>query len=248
MASGTPVLELAGARPLFDQGGLPQVALDLSLCPGDCVLIEARDARRAGALADLCSGLLPVADGEIRFLGQDWSVTPNLQAAALRGRIGRIHQRGAWADQIETHVNMMLPALHHTRRPESEVSAEALILGRRFGLPGLPVARPGLHTEADLVRAACVRAFLGRPALLLLEHPVPSTLPELMAPLLDAIVSATARGAAAICLIRDRAPWRGFAPFATRSLLLSDRGLVASGRRGEDATTRHIESDRKDPP
>lgn len=231
-----PVLVLEDAVPALGQTLLPPLPMALQLCPGDFVLLETGDARRAEAFADLCAGLLPLVDGNVRFLGVDWARTPPLQAASLRGRIGRIHGRGAWADPLALHLNVMLPELHHTRRDERDIEREAADLARRFGLPGLPVTRAALVSDADLARAACVRAFLGEPSLLLLENPVPVAVPELMTPLLNAVATARDRGAAALCIIRDRALWRPVAPLATRHFRLGDRGLF--GGRGAGAAAR----------
>ena len=46
--------------------------------------------------------------------------------------------------------------------------AEATVLARRFGLPGLPVGGRETVPAGELVRAACVRAFLGTPELVLI--------------------------------------------------------------------------------
>jgi phospholipid/cholesterol/gamma-HCH transport system ATP-binding protein len=224
-----PILELVAARPVFEASNLPKARFDLRLLAGDCILIEVTDLRRAGALADLCSGLLPLAEGEVRFLGIDWTTVNDARVGALRGRIGRVQQRGAWNGLRGTEIDILLPRLHHTNETAASLSEAALHLARRFGLPGLPVGPPRQIADADLARAACVRAFLGRPDLLLLEDPVNPADAALLPPLLRALTQARDAGAAAICFTRHRALWHDVRSFVTQCLRLDDQGLGRSG-------------------
>jgi phospholipid/cholesterol/gamma-HCH transport system ATP-binding protein len=84
--------------------------------------------------------------------------------------------------------------LHHTRRDLGDVREEAAKLACRFGLPGLPIGNPRDLSTLDLARSACIRAFLGEPALLLLESPLQGRFADLMVPLLEALSSARQNG------------------------------------------------------
>ena len=225
MTLAEPVLRLAAALPHFEASALPNVAFDLALMPGECALIEAPDPTGATALAELCSGLVALRSGEVRFMGHDWAALDSERAGALRGRIGRVHQRGAWIGTLGVHVSVMLARLHHTREPEPAIAQAATELARRLGLPGLPLGRPDQLSEGDLMRAACVRAFLGEPRLLLLEGAPGADHADLAAPLLDLLARALDRGAAAICLTRAAAFWRGQAFPVSHRLHLLDDGL-----------------------
>jgi len=220
-----PVLELRAALSFFEESSLPNTPLDLRLMPGNCALIETHDMERAAAFADLCSGMVALQKGDVRFMGFDWTALRHEQAFALRGRIGRIHQRGAWADMLPTHVNIMLPQLHHTREPEAAVARSALDLARQLGLPGLPLVRPDRLSEADLIRSACVRAFLGDPKLLLLEQAISVDHAELITPMLDLLSRALDRGAVAVCFTRDASLWRTHAFPVSHRLHLMEDGL-----------------------
>lgn len=225
MRDAEAVLQLVSALPFFEAGALPHVPLDLCLGRGDCALVETPDPARATAFADLCSGMTALRGGEVRFMGYDWTTLDGERAAALRGLIGRIHQRGAWIDTLGTHVNIMLPRLHHTRDPEPLVARAATELARQLGLPGLPLARPDRLSEGDLMRAACVRAFLGEPRLLLLETTISPDQAGLAAPLLALLSRALDRGAAAICFTRDGAFWQAQSFPVSHRLSLLDNGL-----------------------
>lgn len=224
MPPAEPVLRLAAALPPED-GALPNVPLDLLLMPGECALIETPDPERGTALAELCSGMAALRRGEARFMGYDWAGLDRERAAALRGRIGRIHQRGAWISMFGTHVNIMLAQLHHTREPEPAIAQAAIELAQQFGLPGLPLVKPDRLSEGDLLRAGCVRAFLGEPQLLLLESTITPERTELTGPLLDLLSRALHRGAAAVCFTRDAPFWTAQRFPVTHRLLLRDDGL-----------------------
>jgi phospholipid/cholesterol/gamma-HCH transport system ATP-binding protein len=224
MRSETAVLELAMAvaEPEIDLAvGVP---LSLSILPGESALIEAAHAMHIAAFADLCSGLIAPQSGRVRFLGRDWQELPNEYAAALRGRIGRVFTTGAWVPFLDITTNILLPALHHTRRDRAELRAEALALAQEFGLPGLPLDRPEAATPADLDRAALVRAFLGEPLLVLVEDRPNRSLSR-SAAVLSRVAATCDRGGAVIWMAAERT--HVDAAFeATHHLELSDRGLA----------------------
>jgi phospholipid/cholesterol/gamma-HCH transport system ATP-binding protein len=122
-----------------------------------------------------------------------------------------------------------LPALFHRLAPADALVEQAAELCRRFGLPGLPLDPPRRLSETELARAACARAFLGRPELLLLESPLRGgTLADLRLPLLEAIASA--RDAACLWLTSSPSVWADRAIPARRRFRLSPQGLQAMRR------------------
>jgi phospholipid/cholesterol/gamma-HCH transport system ATP-binding protein len=221
-----PVLDLDRALAVQSPDDFPTPALTLQLMPGELALVEARSASAAAWVADLCSGLVPLSDGTARFLGHTWAAMPHDYAAALRGRIGRVFANGAWVGFVDAATNILLPQLHHSRETRDDLREQATRLACGFGLPGLPLEHPGDLAPIDLARAACVRAFLGDPALLLLESPLQGQFEELLTPLLDALADARQRGAAAIWLTRSDLVWSDHAVSANHRLRLRERGLV----------------------
>lgn len=201
---------------------------DLRLAAGDFALVLAPDPARAALFADLAGGTIPTASGRVLFLGQDWARMPHDVADALRGRIGRVFHAGGWIQHLPMAMNVLLPLLHHTRTPEAEARDRAAELARAFGLPGLPLGWPNAAPVGDLARAACVRAFLGEPSLLILENPLmEGRVPDLTARLRDAIAAARSRGAACIWLTASGLVWDDPGLPATHRLRLTDFGLRA---------------------
>ena len=197
------------------------------------------DVRRRqvdASFADICSGLVPFPGGAVRFLGHDWTRIPDYYAAALRGRIGRIFADGGWIEFLDVATNVLLPQLHHTHEDAAVLRERATELACAFGLPGLPLGRVDDLSALDLARCACVRAFLGKPALMLLESPVQGRgfFVELLTPLLNAIAAALGGGTAVIWFTQSDAIWNDRSFPASHRLHLHDHGLV-SARREQDA-------------
>jgi phospholipid/cholesterol/gamma-HCH transport system ATP-binding protein len=225
MADAAPVLSIDAARAeTADEVRPPEIAL--TVMPGELVLIDARESTQVQWLADLCCGLVPLAAGSVRFLGRDWARVPPVFAAALRGRIGRIFSDGGWIGFLDIAANILLPQLHHTRRDRRRLHDEATMLAAAFGLPGLPLDRPAELAPQDLARAACVRAFLGEPSLLLLESPVGGRFADLLMPLLNAVAAARSRGAAVVWLSRSDLVWRDQSIPADQRWRLGDHRLM----------------------
>jgi phospholipid/cholesterol/gamma-HCH transport system ATP-binding protein len=199
----TPVLQLDHVwLPLPDQHEVG-VAVDVTLRAGDLVLVQPGDEQHEQLLADVACGLVPPERGTVRFLGRAWPEVPPDQANALRGRIGHVLRRGAWIPHLSLLDNLLLPQLYHTRRPYAEIRAEATRWAAWFGLAGLPTGQPGDVPSAILPRAACVRAFLGAPSLIVVGT-LPGGLGDgLLVPLVNALRVARDRGAAVLWFVED---------------------------------------------
>jgi phospholipid/cholesterol/gamma-HCH transport system ATP-binding protein len=220
----TPTLTLEAAHGVGER--MPLAALDLALSEGDFAVIEVPGSRRGAAFADLCSGLAPLSAGRVRFLGRDWHRTPRRHADALRGRIGRLFHLPLHSDTQDVANRLLLAQLHHSLKPEATLRAEGAKLAQRFGLPGLP-AGPARHlTDLDLLRAACVRAFLGQPRLVILELPGSAQQDDLLPTLLELGAEARGQGVTIMWLAGPGPATRDRSVRATHRLRLSDVGLA----------------------
>src|SRR3954463_1013494 len=206
MQSAVPVLQLAMVQVGHFRDLGVNAPLSLSLLSGECALIEGSDAAQLAAFADLCSGLITLNSGNVRFMGRDWSDLPHDYAAALRGRIGRVFATGGWLPFLDVETNILLPQLHHTRRDLEELRQEAQGLAREFGLPGLPVGRVDTLAAADLGRAGLVRAFLGEPLLVMREDPTRGLLASIGPVVLNHAAMTRDRGGAVVGLARSGFP------------------------------------------
>jgi phospholipid/cholesterol/gamma-HCH transport system ATP-binding protein len=197
------------------ESGLWQVSFTLN--PGDLMLVRFANEQTRLPLADAAEGMIVPDQGTIRFLGLDWGDLSARQAAVERGRIGRVFAIAGWISDLTVEENLMLAQRHNTNRPEEDIRNEAASLAKLFSLPGLPQGLSPTVRRQDLQRAACVRALMGRPRLLILEEPTAGAYPQIMAPLMASLRSARSRGAAVIWMTDDQEVW-------------NDRGIPATLR------------------
>ena len=231
MATGSEnlILELIEVVSDTRPGDVARVSMSLQVRPGDFLLIECRSTTWSANFADICCGLWPLKRGSVRFFDRDWTQASEEYSAALRGRIGRVFHDGGWLSFLDMPTNILLPQMHHTTRPTSELYTASAALANDFGLPGLPVGLPGKLSMSDLLCASYIRAFLGEPLLIILEDPLKSQFIEFVPALLNTIMRACTRGAAVLWLTPgDVVLFDRSAP-ATARLRLTERGLSLRG-------------------
>jgi phospholipid/cholesterol/gamma-HCH transport system ATP-binding protein len=202
------------------------LAVDVTLRAGELVLVQPGDEQHERALADVACGLAPPQRGAVRFLGRTWSGLAADQANALRGRIGHVVREGAWVPYLSLLDNILLPQLHHTRRSYDEIRTEAARLAVWFGLPGVPTGRPAEVPPPTLRRAACVRAFLGAPSLIVIETFAEGLDDGLLAPLINAMRVARDGDAAVLWFVQDADLYQDPSLPATSRLRLLGDALV----------------------
>jgi phospholipid/cholesterol/gamma-HCH transport system ATP-binding protein len=224
------VLRLEGATLLSDQPGNSEtVTVNMTLHAGELALIHVELLQRASTFADACAGLVFPVQGHVSFLNQDWAGLPADLANACRGRIGRLVAPNTWLPHLSLLDNVVLRQVHHTRRPFAELRDEVVQLAAHFGLPGFPAGSARDFMPADLQRAACVGAFLGSPALLLLEEPTFRVYPELLGSLMQALRQARSRGGAAVWFTAAADVWNDVSiPATSRYRLVGRRFLEVS--------------------
>ncbi len=181
--------------------------LHLSLAPGDLAVVLLEKEQVRIPLADAAEGLVAPVRGTVTFLGEDWQTMTPDRAAAQRGKIGRVFEGESWLSGLNVDQNITLAQRHHTRRPVEEIEEEATQLCRVFGLPGLPRGRPSNARWQDLQKAACARAFLGAPILILLENPTIGIYADVIAPLIHTVREARQRGAAVLWTTNELQVW-----------------------------------------
>ncbi len=167
-----------------------------SLRRGELALVHLEEGHVRIPLADAAQGLVEPVQGSVSFLGEDWSAIAHDAKLTARAKIGRVFDEPGWISELDMEENITLAQRHHTRRTQSAIRDEASELARQFSLPGLPQGRPSGMRAPDLRRAACVRAFLGKPELLILERPTAGVYPAIMPALMAGVRKARSQGAA----------------------------------------------------
>jgi phospholipid/cholesterol/gamma-HCH transport system ATP-binding protein len=234
-ANPEPILQFdhatVAADPAYDTGLFD---VNFTLAAGELALIRLERQGARLPLADAACGVLDLEDGVVRFQGQDWQQLSFADAIRRRGQIGRNFEENAWVHNLDVDESIMLAQRHHTSRPDKEIAEEAARLARQFGLPGIPRGRPSGTRRQDLHRAGLVRAFLGTPALLMLERPEQGVFPQVMPALINAVQSARRRGAAILWLTDNPEIWRDPGIHSSARYVASGSQLFAA-REGEDS-------------
>ncbi len=204
MTSAVPILKFdrVTLRPAA-AGQAAMRGVGFRLMPGELARVRLEPGNEQLPLADAAEGLVRPDEGSVAFLGERWAGLAPDRELALRARIGRVFDGQGWISNLNVLENLTLAQRHHTARPLADIVAEARGLAQAFGLADVPAGRPAVVPRRDLRRAEWVRAFLGRPALVLLERPTAGVAEE-HAALLARAVDAALAGGAAVLWIHDR--------------------------------------------
>ena len=202
------VLEFDNATldgPARDQ--IRMEGLTFLLQPGGLLLLRLESEREHLPLCDAAEGLIAPDSGRISFVGEEWKSSSPGRASQLRSRIRRVFDGQAWMSNLDVVENITLAERHSTIRPVLEIVAEAENLARSFGLDGVPSGRPAWVGRSELRRAEWVRAFMGAPALVLLERPMAGVPREEMGGLIKAVQAARSQSAAVLWTTTEPEEW-----------------------------------------
>jgi phospholipid/cholesterol/gamma-HCH transport system ATP-binding protein len=226
MASNpSTVLSMQGVSLAGTRGAAAARAFDFELGHRELALVEVNDDSDAHYFVDVCLGLVEPAGGEVWCLGRRWEGQGYHATLAQRSRIGTLVNTQAWPGHVPVGQVVLTPRRYHTRERDDAIVDEATALGRRFGMPGLPVGGPETIRVRDLVRAACVTAFLGTPELVVIADRTLEGIPELAMAMAQAIGEVQDRGGAVLWLVGSFAAPAARFVAADHTLRLRDRGL-----------------------
>jgi len=203
--SPVPIIAMDQCRLQLDESERETFTVDLEIMPGDKVAVMTGDEAHERALLDALRGLSPPLEGAVRFLGRDWRDLSEEVASACRGRISSTLSPNDWLPYRSVLENVLLPHLYHSRRPVDDIAQEAAHWAQRFGLPGIPGDFPNDLPPKDRQVASLVRAFVGVPLVIIIEHQDTAFPPALECELVNAVSEARQRGAAVLRLTRDLA-------------------------------------------
>jgi phospholipid/cholesterol/gamma-HCH transport system ATP-binding protein len=179
--------------------------LDLELPRGEVAFVRVDDQSDATLLVDLCLGLADPVAGRARFLGVDWTARTPMERLHRRRRIGAVVQVDIWPSHMTVLESVLVARSYHFDQPRNELIADATRLARLFGLPGLPAGRPESTSLHALLRAACVRGFLGSPDLVLVQDRMLEQANDLALPMAQAVSAACDRGGSVLWITESLA-------------------------------------------
>ena len=187
---------------------LPMLNMSLALAAGELALFRFDRQASRNILPDAAMGLVEIASGTVRFMGDDWQRLSPGHAAERRGEIGRFFGTRGWVFHLDVDENITLSQRHHTRRPMAEIEHEANELAVAIGLKtGMPQVRPSLADAHDLQKCSCVRLLLGSPRLLIVDEPPTGLFSDVLSMLKPQIERLRNAGSAVLWMSADPAVW-----------------------------------------
>jgi lipoprotein-releasing system ATP-binding protein len=174
MSEAAPVLELAGVRRVFRQGGVELAVLndvDLALRPGELVALVGPSGAGKSTLLHL-AGLLERPDsGAVRVAGEECgSLSDERRTLLRRATLGFVYQFHHLLPEFSALENVMLPQMiAGVARGTARLKAAALL--QRVGLGERLTHRPARLSGGEQQRVAIVRALANDPKVLLADEP-----------------------------------------------------------------------------
>ncbi|MGZ4476974.1 MAG: metal ABC transporter ATP-binding protein [Nocardioidaceae bacterium] len=231
-----PVVEIRGGG--VELGGRPVLrGIDLSVTPGEVVVVLGANGSGKSTLVRTMMGLVPARHGEVRLFGtplddfRDWR------------RVGFVPQRATAAAGVPASVwevvasgrlsrRRLLTPMRRADRAAVDRAIEAVELTDK--------ARDGVSTLSggQQQRVLIARALAGEPDLLVLDEPTAGVDVQSQQAFADALATLAGRGATIVLVAHDLGP---VAPLIGRAVVMRDGRVVYDGPPSEAVTAPHTE-------
>ncbi|MEM1363069.1 MAG: ATP-binding cassette domain-containing protein [Pseudomonadota bacterium] len=142
----------------------------LGLAPGSFHFLTGPSGAGKTTLINLCSGTIVPAAGKIEVFSIDLAGLDRNGRAALRRRIGVVHQEAGFLNHLSVAENVALP-LRISGRLDAGGRRDVEDLLKWVGLSARAHARPPELSGGERQRAALARAVILSPDLILADEP-----------------------------------------------------------------------------
>jgi len=144
--------------------------LSLKLGPGSFHFLTGPSGAGKTTLLKLCYAALTASAGEVHIFEQDVRTMTRDDVAAMRRRVGVVHQDCAFLDHLSVRENIALPlAVSERGVAEEEANLDDLI--DWVGLRRRAEARPPELSGGERQRAALARAVIMSPDVVIADEP-----------------------------------------------------------------------------
>lgn len=202
---------------------------NLTIYERELVTIGLPASMESRAFASMLQGLRTPQQGRVLFDGNDWLGEDYLLHDRMRSQIGRVFDGKAWVENMNIHENVVLSQRHHHNQPMEAIDREIQYWSQRFDIEPMDNQRPAFVGKTFLRICEWIRALIGAPRLLILEHPMRSVPSYRFQLLLDAVLSTIEKGAAALWIARDSDLRNSEFPPKTRHYRVHEFQLVPVG-------------------
>jgi polar amino acid transport system ATP-binding protein len=233
-SAGVPAVDLRDVSKSFGARKVLR-GIDLSVQPGEVLVIIGPSGGGKSTLLRLVSGLERVSGGEIRVEGtvvqsaspKHWRRNGSKVEKSLRREVGMVFQQFNLFPHMTALQNVMLaPRLVRrvSRRQATEIAEELL---NRVGLLDRKDSPPRQLSGGEQQRVAIARALAMRPRIMLFDEVTSALDPELVGEVLAVIRELAADGMTMLIVTHEMAFAR---ETADRVVFLDDGVIVESGK------------------
>ncbi len=217
---GAPLLEVRALRKTF---GSQEVlcGVDLSVQPGEVVVILGPSGSGKSTLLRCVNGLEPVDGGEVIFSGRPLPTSPR-ELPAVRASMGMVFQQFNLFPHMTALENIVLGPVKvkGLTRPVAEERARALL--ERVGIPEKADAFPAELSGGQQQRVAIARALAMDPALMMFDEPTSALDPEMIKEVLDVMADLARDGMTMLVVTHEM----GFARAVAHRIVFIDEGVI----------------------
>lgn len=210
-----------GGRALFTD-------LSLTLPPGSFHFLTGPSGAGKTTLLKLCYGELVAGQGAVRLFGDDVRDMTRDDIAALRRRIGVVHQDCAFLDHLSVIENIALPLTVAGRAQEAGDDLEQLL--QWVGLTRQAGQLPPELSGGERQRAALARAVIMSPDVIIADEPTGNIDYDMSQRLLTLLVELNKMGKTVLVATHDLSLIRMSKPMVqARVLRLKQGALMTAG-------------------
>lgn len=184
-----------GDRTLFSE-------VSLTLPQGSFHFLTGASGAGKTTLLRLCAMEMAPQSGQVRVLGKDLAGLTRDGVAAMRRRIGVVHQDSRFIDHLSLYDNVVLPASVTGALGKHTAYQMEELLGW-VGLAGQTKSLPRELSGGERQRAALARAVILSPDVILADEPTGNVDWEMSLHLLDLLVELNKLGKTVLCATHD---------------------------------------------
>jgi len=175
------VINFADASVTYPGGVHAMRSLDLTIHPGEFVVIVGLSGAGKSTLIRAINGLVPLSSGSLNVDGREVTSLDRAGMRELRADVGMIFQGFNLVDRTSVLKNVLMGRLHHTptwrtllgRYPEADLDRAARALERVEILDKAHVRASNL-SGGQRQRVGIARALAQEPSIILADEPVAS--------------------------------------------------------------------------